>query len=253
MKSMSAFAVQQGDLHKALGIPCQDYVSECHNPYVSAVALCDGAGSCANSEKAAEAFSATVAEILTLAFDRLYLYAERRDASMLAKVFLECLHRENGLRDYWNDDALTTLLFAAIHKDGRWLAGHVGDGAILFHNALGTQVLSPPENGFSSSETYFINEAEELSLAHLRFYHNRSHGFISFLLTSDGCEGSLLEEMKQPSTIAVKLFQHWSSNKANAFQQYLTGALIRYFSQHSDDDLSIALLGNEPENNNMRL
>lgn len=236
-----AYAIRQGIYHSLHSIPCQDYVGWDGNGNVTAIALCDGAGSCKDSEKAAKYFAEKVPKLLCAGFDDLYSQTEQGDNALLKQTFLNMLRSDEEAQIFWNNDALTTLLFVAVRNDGCWIAGHIGDGVILFQNEINTQTLSKPENGLTPSETFFINEEPTYAAEHLRFYHNCSQGRIAFLLSSDGCENALRRESGAPSDKALQLFEdlyRYPATMSKELQKYLD----EYFAELSEDDLSIGML-----------
>lgn len=82
-------------------------------------------------------------------------------------------------------DLSSTLLFAAI-KDDRCLIGHIGDGAIggLYENEL--RVISNPDNGEHSNETFFVTTKNAHKVLKLNKGNVREKNIKAFVLMSDG-------------------------------------------------------------------
>ena len=249
MKSIIVKATLPGAYHLSHGIECQDAAAGMKGEKIAAIALCDGAGSCAESGKAACAVSSEMPVILSESFEVLYSLAEERRRDELAERLLGLMKQREALRDYWNDDYLTTLLFAAFHEDGRWIAGHIGDGVILAANEINVQTLSQPENGGASWITWFINGGDEEAQEHLRFYCGKAEKALKFLLSSDGCENILRTETGAPSPIAVDMIGWTDTMEETAAQMLLNKRMEQIYSNFTDDDMSIAIMHNEVADN----
>ncbi len=245
MKSMIAKATLPGVYHLSNGIECQDAASGMKDGKIAVIALCDGAGSCAESGKAACAISSEIPAILSESFEMLYALAEERRRDELAERLLELMKQRETLLDYWNEDYLTTLLFAAFHEDGRWMAGHIGDGVILAANEINVQTLSQPENGGASWLTWFINGGDEEAKEHLRFYWGKAEKTLTFILSSDGCENILRTETGAPSPVAVEMIGWSDTMEEAAVEMLLDRRMEQVYSNFTDDDMSIAIMRNE--------
>ena len=230
-----AAAAACGQSHLLEGQLCQDVASGVAVGPVTAVAVSDGAGSCPSSELAAQCACTWVLKLFSQRFDALYAAAESDLAETLAKegqAALQAAHLPEGL---------CTLLVAACHNDGRWLAAHIGDGYIFQLSDGPARVLSPPENGAFANETFFLCEAD--AQEHLRIYRGRAIGRMAVLLTSDGCGAALYDIERGAPAPAVEILCSWlADHDGEAVSQALESQLTGIFSEASEDDLSIAVL-----------
>ncbi len=88
-----------------------------------------------------------------------------------------------------------TVVAFAIHKNGDWVAVHIGDGGIIGRDQDGDlKIISLPENGEYANETYFVTQDD--AIQHIRVVHSLDprapYGICDALLFSDGPEYSLL-------------------------------------------------------------
>ncbi len=119
--------------HLKNSTPCQDfsYSFKKDNFYISVV--CDGAGSCKYSHYGAEIVAKCVSNLLYKYFDELCIMNEHIGKNYVS-IFIVS-EAINNLTDKSKElncniaDLSSTLLFVAI-KNGRYLAGHIGDGVI---------------------------------------------------------------------------------------------------------------------------
>ncbi|MFR4217935.1 MAG: protein phosphatase 2C domain-containing protein [[Clostridium] innocuum] len=116
----------RGIAHKALDMPCQDYVASMQEDQRAVIALADGAGSRMFSQIGAQIATQTVCKICMEAFDSLFEMQEEVLAHYLSEKIQNELH--NGT--YSLSELSCTLLFYAMDKD-RFISGHIGDGMIF--------------------------------------------------------------------------------------------------------------------------
>lgn len=240
MKRKVAAAAVVGVYHQMNGMPCQDDALAVHRGPVSIAVISDGAGSCARSGDAAKLVTEWVAEYVPMHFEMLYEMTQVRTAA-LHMVRRSTFHlRQAGMIP---EESYCTLLFVAVHEDGRWISGHIGDGAIIRSDEDGPRILSYPENGEYRYETFFINEPEPKAVQHLRMACGELKSETSFLLTSDGCEDLLCQwDTRQPAAAAAAMCQWLAGYEEDIVEEALYKDLEERFSQRSEDDMSIALL-----------
>lgn len=235
MSTRYASAVRQGFLHRMKDMPCQDRTAGSTEGPVSLAVLCDGAGSCPESELAAERVCRWALEDIPNCFDELYAMAQDElPAALVARG-------QAALNAALLGDKLCTMLLFSCHRDGRWLAAHIGDGYIFLREQGSTRVLSHPMNGRFLNETFFLCESDADRF--LRTYRGQGGEELQALLTSDGCGDSLYDRRAGTIAPAVDKMCGWMTDyDSQTVSQALAHALADPFSQESHDDLSIAIL-----------
>lgn len=226
-----AFARKTGSIHARAGRECQDYVNAfCDSGRnLAVVALADGAGSYQHSAVGAKAAVETVLE-----------YFRTHEAIADRPAFVHLLSQSVARVDPVRMDVGTTLLFVAATKAG-FIAGHIGDGAILIRKNDQFSVLSFPENGEHSWETFLL-PCDDHS-AHFRFYEGRDAQ--GFLLASDGIAEQLFDETGRSCPACEKLFQ-WSIYMTEEdFRRTVKENLDGVFAKFSSDDKSLAVLSTD--------
>lgn len=245
----------QGKDHVAAGVVCQDNVASAAANGVYAIALSDGGGSRKFSQIGSEFSTRAVCELLTARFENFYERLElikkggSRAQSLLLSLRLEILdHVLNALRTQVTaeralPDFGCTLQFAAV-KEGRYIAGHVGDGvmAALYQRGLSrrVEVLSHPENGDGPNITFFITDHNAKD--HLRLQHGECHQLEGILMMSDGPEEVLYDAASGMHQNTQKLFDNCAGVPYAQYRANLERFLERTVSRHSYDDLSLNLL-----------
>lgn len=245
----------QGKDHIEAGVVCQDNVACAAAHGVYAIALSDGGGSRKFSEIGSEFSTRAATELLTARFDDYYDRMERiktgggKASEMLLALRLEILdHILNALRTQVTAerslaDFGCTLQFAAV-KDGRYIAGHVGDGVIaaLYQRGLSrrVEVLSHPENGDGPNITFFITDHNAKD--HLRLLHGECRQLEGILMMSDGPEEVLYDAASGMHQNTQKLFDNCAGVSTEQYRANLERFLSRTVARHSYDDLSLNLL-----------
>ncbi|MBE6691281.1 MAG: protein phosphatase 2C domain-containing protein [Ruminococcaceae bacterium] len=245
----------QGVDHIHAKVPCQDNVAAAAKNGVHAIALSDGGGSRKFSHVGSEYATRAACELLVERFEDYYSRLERIDGGdpkadkLLLRLRLEILDTvldamrtqvdaERTLYDFG-----CTLQFAAV-KDGRYIAGHVGDGVIaaIYQRGLRrtVEVLSHPENAGAPNVTFFVTDHD--AEAHLRLSHGECRQLEGILMMSDGPEEVLYSGAGGMHQNTQKLFDNFvgvrRAEYTAALQKFLTGNIAK----HSFDDLSLNLL-----------
>lgn len=229
-------AVCTGRAHLLSGLPCQDQIALCRGGEggVSA-ALADGAGSRAKSDLGAACVTRCAAELLCRRFDGLWAMEDRALAEALTQACTQAL-RQQEPPVY---ELASTLLFFAGHADGRYLAGHLGDGALIWVQNGESRVFSPPENGAYPNETFFITSGG--AAEHLRLYRGRLEAPGALLMMSDGMAESLYQRSTGKPAPACAAIARWlQEGDEETVGRALESNMRRMFSRHSGDDLSLA-------------
>ncbi len=150
-----------GKYHLVNDEPCQDAA---HHTVVGDVfigAVCDGAGSAEQGQHGAEFFSKRVIELIAEAVQAGEFAASSADYAAFLAPHIErargelhevAVAQERTLRDY----ACTFVGCITSPHGGCFF--HIGDGCGVYMQGDGASVLSQPENGEFSDETYFVTD-----------------------------------------------------------------------------------------------
>ena len=235
MRIKSASAVRTGTSHLQAGKPCQD--SACCRGGREAVCavLAEGAGSRPDSQLASAAVTAAVAAELSENFSRWYAM---EDAELIRGMLSLC--RGSVAAAAPGTEAACTLLAVALSPDGRSLACHIGDGAVLGAGPGVRAVLSPPENGSEPWYTFFVSgrRAEE----HLRVRRDLPPAYRTVILCSDGA-GAALFNARGDIANAVEVLDAWmDALDGEEVSQRLEAELDERFRERTRDDMSLAVL-----------
>ncbi len=232
----------QGSSHIKNNTPCQDRTVSKTSNNVTVISLSDGAGSCSKSEIGAEISNQFVADYLCDKFDELI---NEKD-EIISKVILEGIvtnlnEKATNLEISVNEFA-STLLFVGVKGD-QYLAGHIGDGLIGYFEKDEAKVLSIPENGEHSNETFFTTTKNALN--HFRIYKNNLDNILGFILMSDGSYESLINKSTMEPTKANWDIFSWLldlSNSKEKIEEALKSNIENLFIKKTTDDCSLNLL-----------
>jgi tetratricopeptide (TPR) repeat protein len=236
--------------HLKNNMPCQDfsYSFKKDDFYISVV--CDGAGSCKYSQYGAEIVAKCVSNLVCRCFDELYIineYVNKKYVSMLivSEVMDELTNKSKELNCDIKELS-STLLFVAV-KNGRYLAGHIGDGVIGIVKNGETDVLSYPDNGEYANITYFITG--EYAIDRLRTYSGLCDDDVrGFILMTDGASDSIYHKRdKTLAKICVKLINCLKDISEEECCQFLEKLLKEEIVKRTIDDCSIALMSLDAE------
>jgi hypothetical protein len=151
-----------GKHHLDADTPCQDAAHHAQVDDTFIGVVCDGAGSAAQGRQGAEFLARTVTEALAAALRggcpardlssgdgsrlRAIVGAARDALEQLAQA------QQGRLRDY------ASTLVGCIGAPDSGCFFHIGDGFAVHRTEAGASVLSQPENGEYSDETYFVTD-----------------------------------------------------------------------------------------------
>ncbi len=239
----AAAATVIGRSHVRDGSRCQDAVAVLSRRGAACIAVADGAGSKKRSGVGAQVASEKVVAVVLNDFERIYRLISTdatRARRMVLLPVLQSLRRKNRRRKDALESMACTLLFAA-YKDGRYIAGHIGDGVIAGTNSTGSFVLSTPENGEFLNTTIFVTDRN--ALASLRLYAGTVDDGCGAMLMTDGTAESLYDRSKRALAPAVDRFFDWSRRlPEKKMEAVLLANLREVFSNRSTDDCSIAIV-----------
>jgi len=157
-RSFGASVIGKG--HIDTGLPCQDAWAVVRGEHRLVAIVCDGAGSARQSERAAKEVTLTVSESLAAigADDDPDIAA----ALESARLRLEVIAAEAG---HELDDYACTVV-GLLLSGTRGVLFHLGDGLAVARSPDAPPVVSLPENGEYSNETWFLSHRDWR--AHLR-------------------------------------------------------------------------------------
>lgn len=237
MEYKVSWAVCTGRRHRIENIPCQDWVTVRREEALVCCALADGAGSRSHSALGAECVTRTMAELLSGRFEELWAM---EPAPLAETVIGRCVQALNSLEPPIYDLACT-LLFCAAHRDGRFLAGHLGDGVMILEAKGNLSVFSPPENGAYQNETYFITGAD--AVHHLRLQRGQWPEEGALLMMSDGTADSLYHYADGIPAAACRTLAEWlREGEEETVSQAIQDNLEQTFANRTSDDMSLILL-----------
>lgn len=214
MQIYAASAIGKG--HIDHNIPCQDAFSFSFNNGLLVAAVCDGAGSAKSSDVGAKECATTVCNFLIEHFNGKSLVCDQA-------VFVECLtvvrnRLETCSRelDLSIRDLACTLVGAVLNEEGGCLF-HIGDGIAVVELNDGSTVISLPENGEYSNETYFVTGSDWQD----RFRVDSFSGITrNLVLMSDGAmsfaakDGKLFAPFMEPVTAYLSKVSEAEGNVA---------------------------------------
>lgn len=162
MKWKVYFASATGKYHLNDNAPCQDAGHYAVIDGVLVGVVCDGAGSASEGQAGSEFFARKVTELVS---ESLKAGAFAKDLPADCRDYLSGIIQ--SARTELNDIALArqlaprdfacTLVGCLISKHGGCFF-HIGDGFAIYMGEDGESVLSYPENGEYSDETYFVTD-----------------------------------------------------------------------------------------------
>ncbi len=235
-----ASAITKGISHKRKDTKCEDAILTLKNDKFIFLAVADGAG----SKKEAYFASWFIINVLAEEFkEKLDEYLDSKDIKRKILTFLEkSLTLLSKYTKLEFEELSSTLIFALI-LENEYIIGHIGDGIIVNINKNNElNILSEPENGEFSNETFFCNTIKYKD--RLRIYRNNIKDIENgLLLCSDGVEDAIYDYENNKIVDVCSKFINWldiyDENKVSSILKY---NLINNIAKISSDDLSIIVL-----------
>ena len=219
---------------------CQDAVNAYEKNDGCSVTLCDGAGSCRFAAQAAQFQSSVIGNDLLTNFEKLFNLEYSDMAAFLKELLRRQLFQYSQEHDFDYRDLSATAIAVAAKQDGRFIALHVGDGALFAVDQTNVILFSGPENEENdTSVTSFINCL--LDESSFRLYKGRKTEPFVFLLTSDGLSSFFLESRAVVKKIAVQALQ------GDCQQQITDTVSLLARSGVTFDDCSLGVLAFRPK------
>lgn len=239
-----------GRAHNAENTPCQDSTYTIYRRNVCAIALSDGAGSAHLSQNGSELCARTLCAALCRHFNEIWDSSNEDATAKLLQTIHDRFAAKADELDAESQDLAATALAVAVSKN-RYIAIHLGDGVIGVESTAPDgerriDVLSAPDNGEHSNETFFVTSSS--ALAHTRIYKGkiseRPKSTVSgFILMSDGPEAALYRKSDNSLAPAcAKLLESARSLKKKEMMFGLRGTVCMISQTKTHDDCSIALM-----------
>lgn len=225
--------------HRDKAVINQDYVIARNiNDKVSVAVLSDGAGS--------KRYGGATAEYIVKCVEKYCLdNANREDLdecikkelfSVVNDGLISLVHNSGEVIEHYG----ATMLFVIIcnHK---YIAGHIGDGVILYRGGSSFCVLSKPDNGEYINQTYFLPTKTQQE--HFRVYEGKVEKKFCFILASDGLSGTLYDQVESKISNACEQMYLWCKfYDHEKCEKILEENLVEVFDKYTDDDKSIAII-----------
>jgi hypothetical protein len=239
----AAAATVVGRSHAHSGKPCQDACKTRNLRNKACIVLADGAGSKRHSKDGADALVKLVARLLLDEFDRFYTGILEAHEDVAAEIVTRCkvvLEEKAASRHCTVSEFASTLLFFAC-DNYRYIAGHIGDGAIVGRFGDHLFTLSEPQNGEYTNATFFVTDLD--AIRRLRLYAGEYAHNLGVVLMSDGTAESLYNKAtRQAGTGVSRLLDIFLELSAVEMRQVFQENLVQVLSKNSFDDCAIAAL-----------
>ncbi|MCY7359625.1 MAG: protein phosphatase 2C domain-containing protein [Rudanella sp.] len=192
-----AFASVRGNGHIAEDIPCQDAHRVEHYENFTIAVICDGAGSCENSDKGAN----QVADSCLIHFGKRIIESGWADVLPAETIWQETakqtlrLIRDDTEKFAQSEDlsfkSISCTVIVVVSLPGGLLVTHIGDGRAGYCTANGDWLSAlAPFRGEEVNQTVFITSDiwEEPTINHYLESRVIPGPVTAFALLSDGCE-----------------------------------------------------------------
>lgn len=239
-----AFATMQGSKHQMDNIECQDAVAFSRKKDVVCIALSDGAGSAKYATLGANYISQKFCKIISKNFDYYFNMSEEQLKRQIILNELRkglrrlCIRNNDQLRDFH-----ATLLFVAKKQD-RILLGHIGDGGIFIFKNNEIKLISSPNNGEFSNQTYFLTSKTDFEkILKIQKLIISEQDSVGFMLVSDGSYYCLYDKNTQKPALAVtKMFEWLQMNDELSVSEAISNNMQNIFIKKTYDDCSLIMM-----------
>lgn len=145
-----------GNYHKQKGLMCQDFFAYKRTGNKLVAVIADGAGSAKYGRLGAKYICETLCRVLST-YSSNNIRQQIIDAIEITRDALIC-HRLNSAKNESGLIDFSATLVGVVYDGKRGLFFHIGDGAAIAIGRDKTQqyIISEPENGIFSSETFFF-------------------------------------------------------------------------------------------------
>lgn len=184
-----------GKLHKELNMPNEDCVVIQKNDDLAVSVITDGAGGKRAGKEAAQLIAPAFAEWIYTNFGELYYRNGDFVRGEAVRIINSCLKAYAQSHCYEETDLACTLIASAMDSEGRCFCIHLGDGVVLRRLAgqdiYCAEIVSPPENGLTSQETYLTMNCN--MWRHIRYCRWKDPETECIISLSDGAQTHIVE------------------------------------------------------------
>lgn len=211
---------------------------------VLALCLCDGAGSATNGWAGAHITSRYFATWLGANYADL-ARCPSRAASRASAILRRMLRRAARAKRTSIKSFACTLAALVVADDDRWMAFHIGDGAIVGRVDGAWIPLSIPSKGEFANVTYFVTDDDAPDSMRVRWAGDSANSGqpTAFALFTDGVEGSLINRQTGEVAPALDYVSDWLRvHSEDEVSAALARQLEEVFRGRTGDDCSLAVL-----------
>ena len=238
-----------GFVHRDKGRESQDSVARSFRKGVSALALCDGAGSYLFAGEGAREMSRRAARQMARGFRRYAKMPEeqlRGEMAELIAATLFRLRRKYGCEEVENAFASTLICVGCDAKTGEYLAVHLGDGLFLAEDGEGVKCTPTGRYGTGdrARATVLTTAPAGMLMREMRIQRGRAERLV---MASDGGENRLYRREwnhNAPTPALGVLLDRLEEAPSSQRSQTLTEVLQYAFRPM--DDLSVGILSRRP-------
>lgn len=227
----TAFSLLTGKSHSLINAECQDVVLAINDDNYTLGIICDGASTKKFGRRSAQLVANATAK---------FFKANNDIENFNSNVFCQFINEYFEEKDLDEEVCGSTLIFVII-KNGRYLLGHLGDGAALLQQDTDFCVASLPENAGTSNSTFFLPSSSAYKL--LRITTGDLKEKFCFVLASDGISPLLYDyKTKTVCKACYDLADLYRKIDTEQMNKTLEHNLKEVFSKYTSDDLSILMI-----------
>lgn len=235
-----------GKQHEDAGGRCEDAWSfaRAEGQAVLSVCVSDGAGSARMGYLGAEITCEVASSWLAENFETCLTQSEEETRVQLSSVIRQAIGDAASEESLPLKSFACTLILLAVCADRRWIAAHLGDGAIVAIVNDAAKALSVPQKGEFANETFFITDDDaSQNICILKMESAEDTSANAFFLFTDGLEASLVNRHTKQVAPVLSKMGTWLSHYTEAeVAQGLEEQITKVFRERTSDDCTIAVV-----------